>query len=331
MIRFLGALTLIALSVLALFMTWPQFAQLELTSPWMQITSMRGLAVAAALVLAVLFGMFRAGATRLKGYFTALTAITTVFVIVNAGIVFSRGVFQGELPRPKAEQVRVLAWNTLGDSVKLEYLARAVDEAKPNVIVLSETTRGHASALATSLLNDLGIEYTVHTVAFDEVYKARSTSVLVAASLGDYRVVETHGNTSVVPSVVLEPVDRGNRPRLVGVHLVSPNLTDNAQWLADFAWLQQICTLPNTVIAGDTNSTADQLMHLSGCSLASLDTRTAAIGTWPATLPPILGAQLDQVLSTPNWRASGFAVLTGEDLSGSDHRPVAAVLTQTKS
>jgi endonuclease/exonuclease/phosphatase (EEP) superfamily protein YafD len=50
------------------------------------------------------------------------------------------------------------------------------------------------------------------------------------------------------------------------------------------------------------------------------------VGTWPTNVPALVGAPIDHVLATPNWRATGFRVLAGEDAAGSDHRPVLARL-----
>jgi endonuclease/exonuclease/phosphatase (EEP) superfamily protein YafD len=53
---------------------------------------------------------------------------------------------------------------------------------------------------------------------------------------------------------------------------------------------------------------------------------TAAVGTWPTLLPPLLGAPIDPVLATPAWQPIGFRVIESADGAGSDHRPVVAQL-----
>lgn len=326
MARFLGSLILIALTVGALLATWPQLADLDMQAPWAQIVAMRGTGAAAALFVAMVLVLVRAGAGRARGYLSALSFIFFVFAAANVGVLLFRGVFPADLPKPQQEQIRILEWNTLGDQVKIEYLARAVDEVKPTVIVLPETTNGHATELAKYLKDDLGEEFIVHTVAFDQVYKARSTSVLVNTTLGDYAIVDTYGNTSVVPSVVLEPVIAGSGPRIVGIHSVSPVSGEMNRWREDFKWLDQMCALPDTIIAGDTNATPDQHHSLQGCELASLQSRAGGLGTWPTTLPAIMGAQVDQVMTTSGWKSVGFSVMSSEDASGSDHRPIASVI-----
>lgn len=328
--RFIAALFLIALVLGGTLATWPQLADLELTSPWLQIVSMRGLGAAIALFFAMVFVLVRAGASQRRGYLSALTFICFAFAAVNVGILFVRGVFPGELPSPQSEQIRVVSWNTLGDKVALESLADVADRSHAEVIVLPETTKAHADALARMLRNDLGTDFAVHTVSFDPNYKALSTSVLIDKALGTYAISTGYGNTSVVPSVVLEPADSSSKPRIVGIHSVSPITEEMDSWKVDRDWLATICALPNTVIAGDANATADQLRSLKGCDLSSVQAGAGGLGTWPTTLPAILGAPIDQVLTTGEWKATGFAVYSEEDGSGSDHRPIAAVLVPSK-
>lgn len=328
--RFARSLLLIALAVGATFATWPQLADLELTLPWAHIVSMRGLGAAIALFIALVLLLVRAGAKQQRGFFSALAFVFMAFAVANAAVVGIRGVFPGELPKPEANQVRVVAWNTLGDEVSTDAIADTADTARANVVVLPETTRAHAEAVAGVLRADYGRDFAVHTVAFDQTYKARSTSVLVERRLGEYRITESLGNTSVLPSVVLEPVDRGSRPTLVGIHLVSPVSGEMNQWRSDLAWLAEVCAQPNTIIAGDANATSDHLRQIDGCSFSAAQAGAGGLGTWPTTLPAVLGAPVDLALTSPDWRAIGYAVLAEGDLAGSDHRPIVAVLIPAK-
>jgi len=329
--RLIGSLALIALAVAGLFATWPQIAELEFTAPWVQIVSMRGLGAAAALLLALIFVMLRAGARKRRGLLSALAFMFAAFAIANAAILGIRGVFPGELPKPQADQIRVAAWNTMGDEVRVETIADIVDATRANIVVLPETTQVHAEALADVLREDFGTEFAVHTVAFDLVYKARSTSVLIETKLGEYQITEEFGNTSVVPSVVLEPIERGTKPRIVGIHSVSPISGEMDRWRDDQTWLGGLCELPNTIVAGDVNATPDHLRSFSGCSFAAVDAGAGGLGTWPTTLPAILGAPVDVVLTTSEWKSIGFSVLSETDTAGSDHRAVAAVLIPNKN
>src|SRR5205085_12682675 len=58
------------------------------------------------------------------------------------------------------------------------------------------------------------------------------------------------------------------------------------------------------------------------CRDGALATRNAAVGTWPTSMPALIGTPIDHVLATPNWTFTGFRVLSDDDSAGSDHRPV---------
>ena len=63
--------------------------------------------------------------------------------------------------------------------------------------------------------------------------------------------------------------------------------------------------------------------EVSARSSAAFDADDAAeVKRFFDELPP----PIDHVLATPNWRFTGFRVLTDEDSAGSDHRPVLARL-----
>jgi endonuclease/exonuclease/phosphatase family metal-dependent hydrolase len=87
-------------------------------------------------------------------------------------------------------------------------------------------------------------------------------------------------------------------------------------------------------MAGDFNSTLDELNSLSTkpgsdfgqCTDAGHASHSAAIGTWPTSLPALLGAQIDHVMYTSEWRVVAMHVIRTEDNAGSDHRPIVATL-----
>jgi endonuclease/exonuclease/phosphatase family metal-dependent hydrolase len=65
---------------------------------------------------------------------------------------------------------------------------------------------------------------------------------------------------------------------------------------------------------------------MGDCIAASLTTGNGAVGTWPTRLPPLLGAPIDNVMTTPDITVTGYRVITSTDDAGSDHRPVVARL-----
>ena len=173
--------------------------------------------------------------------------------------------------------------------------------------------------------------------AFDYIAKARSTTVLVSAAIGEYVVDETVGNTTVLPSMVLRP-DGHDGPTIIGVHPVAPLPSQLANWRADLDWINGICRGEQTILAGDLNATADHFRTIGGdsggalrlglgdCLDAGLLTGNGAVGTWPTRLPAILGAPIDHIMVTDDITVTGFRVITTEDGTGSDHRPIVARL-----
>jgi endonuclease/exonuclease/phosphatase family metal-dependent hydrolase len=90
-------------------------------------------------------------------------------------------------------------------------------------------------------------------------------------------------------------------------------------------------------MAGDFNSTLDHYAGLTAksargdgdlgaCHDGARAEKSAAVGTWPTSLPTSLGAPIDHVMASDEWAFTGFRVIGTEDGAGSDHRPVVAQL-----
>jgi endonuclease/exonuclease/phosphatase family metal-dependent hydrolase len=174
----------------------------------------------------------------------------------------------------------------------------------------------------------------VYTVAYDQISKARSTTLLISSTLGEYDVDESAKTTAVLPSVVATPRD-GTGPTIIAMHALAPLPPMLAGWRADLEWAARACSGDNVILAGDFNATLDHFSgigHIPGatlgnCADAALATDNAAVGTWPTALPALLSAPIDHVMATANWRVTGMRVIESHDTYGSDHRPVLAQLT----
>ena len=131
-----------------------------------------------------------------------------------------------------------------------------------------------------------------HTLAFNRIAKAKSTSVLVSTELGSYSQDSSRGSTSVVPTLVMTS-DDGSGPTIIAAHPVAPITGYLDAWHADLRWLATACTGENIIMAGDLNSTIDHYGPLANttadsigdCRDAALHTGDAAAGTWPANPP----------------------------------------------
>lgn len=349
--RFLSALIAIGASVALLILSWPQFFGLQNTWIIAHAVSLRGLMLvgAAALVVVLLLIMLFRPLRALAGL---LVVALLGFGVANVAILASRGIGQdaampaaAETASPAdeagtAQRVTVLSWNTLGDAPGAEEIAKLALEQDADILTLPETTEKTGVAIAEAMRVG-GRPMWVHTVAFDLVSKARSTTLLISPELGGYEVTSAAGsgppgNTNVLPTVVAAPTD-GKGPTVIAVHAVSPIQFEMSNWRSDLDWLAAQCTGDDIIMAGDFNATIDHMAGrapvdpavLGDCRDAALSAGSAAVGTWPASAPMLLGSPIDHVLTTPNWQVDSMSVIGSRDASGSDHRPIVATLSLT--
>jgi endonuclease/exonuclease/phosphatase (EEP) superfamily protein YafD len=340
--RFLAAIALVIAAALLLVLAWPQLFGLQRTALVAQAVSLRGLGTVVALVIVVTLTLFALLGPSFRRFGSALALLALAFALINVAVLATRGAGSPSFPTKSASTITVLAWNTLGDATGSQAIATLAIDAGADIVSLPETTRGTADAVA-GLMKAAGHPMAVHTIAFGEVAKARSTSLLVATKLGDYRIDADAGSTSQLPSVVAKPAD-GSGPTIVAVHAVAPIPGELARWRADLRWLASACAGTNTIMAGDFNATIDHFVGLGStmsaapaggaataktlgnCTDAAVATKNAAVGTWPTALPALFGAPIDHVMATPDWTITGMRVIESADKAGSDHRPIVAQL-----
>ncbi len=321
----LGGLALLLLA------TWPQALGLQRTLVIAQLTALRGPLVPAALSAALLAGGLALG-SRANRRFGGLMAIVFITVAaLNVAVIASRGLGAAPAMELRTGDLRVLAWNTLKDAPGADVIARFALERDVHVLALPETSRATADAVAR-LMGDAGRPVQVFSLAFHETNLARATALLVSWSLGEYELYEAAGSTPRAPSVVARPTS-GNGPTLIAAHPVPPLPGGMVAWRTGLAWLAERCREGEVIMAGDFNATLEHFagLHDAGADLgACLDgariTGSAAVGTWPSQLPPLLGSPIDRVLATDEWEFLGFRVVTELDGFGSDHRALLAAL-----
>ena len=346
--RFLAAFVgLAALAFLGVAF-WPQLVGLSRTWPWAGIVALRGSAMVVALLLAVaLFLLAKLGRplrtlTRPIGFWLIIFIAASGWMLYDRGLgldnaspALSDSATADSAANVAAGDITVLSWNTMGDKPAALTIARRALENNANVVVLAETSAETAHNVALIMAQG-GVSFSEHVTAFDTDYIGHSTALLIADSLGEYRIDDTAGNTAVSPSIIAVPVN-GQGPTIVAAHAVSPNALSMGHWRSDLAWLQTICERDNVILAGDLNATVDNLSglttagttgtHLGSCIDAAATTKNAGVGTWPAWAPAWLGAPIDHVMASPLWTASAFRVLTDVDTGQADHRPIVATLT----
>lgn len=343
--RFLTALLLGGAALVLLTFGWPQLFGLQNSWVVAHAVSLRGLGVAVAaagLVVLLLLTPIRP-LRRLAG---SLGVLLLLFALGNAAVLATRGIgvaaaaaTQTTTASARAtDDVTVLSWNTLGDEPGAAAIARLALDQGADIVTLPETTEATGEKVA-ALMREGGRPMWVHTIAFDQISKARSTTLLISPDLGDYSVSNPGGsgppgNTNVLPTVVATPID-GVGPTIIAVHAVAPINWEMSNWRSDLDWLADQCSGGNVIMAGDFNATVD---HMSGresaaeavlgrCRDSALATGSGAVGTWPTFLPPLLGSPIDHVLATPNWQTDSMNVIQSSDAAGSDHRPIVATLS----
>ena len=324
----LTALVLVALLVVAI---WPIALGLQRANGIAQFVSLRGAATLGILV-AGLFVLLLALAVRsFRRLGSMLAVLLLIGAVIDGGIVLTRGIGVGAAATGRADAaITVLAWNTLGDAPGPQTIAELSLETGADVVSLPETTEDTAIEVAV-LMREAGRPMWVNTLSFGDAVAARSTSLLTSADLGQYVRDDSRGTTGAVPTVIAVPAD-GSGPTIIAAHPVAPIPGYFDTWRSDLEWLAGVCVGDDVIMAGDLNSTLDHYAGLgdSGvlgdCVDAAKSTGDAGVGTWPASVPPLLGAPIDHVMSTPDWTAIDTQVIEERDDAGSDHRPIVATL-----
>lgn len=330
MLRLLGILFTVPLAIATAVVVWPQFFRLEQTYPFAQLVAARGAVLGVLLAIAAL-ALLLLLARPLRGFAASVLIVALLGAGATGLIGMTRGFGAEGLPAATDRSLRVLTWNTAGDAVSAETIARQIVEQGADIVALPETTEEVGERVAV-MLRDQGRPMWVHHVQFrpDVVAgpKAWFTTVLVSPDLGPYSVIESaedgSSNTGSVPSVVLMPVD-GSGPTIVAVHAVAPRMEDMEQWRSDLRWIADQCPQGDVILAGDFNTTVDHMASLGidggdmgYCRDVASRTGNGLAGTWPSSLPAQFSVPIDHVMATPNRRPSGSLVLP--DAGGSDHR-----------
>jgi endonuclease/exonuclease/phosphatase (EEP) superfamily protein YafD len=331
--RSLGVLVTVIFACVAAVVTWPQFFRLEQTLGVAHVVALRGASVAGFAVLAVLF-LLLAASRRIRGFAVSMALVCVLAAICGGVTLGLRGYGSDTLPAKQSDSVRVMTWNTAGEATSAEEIAQTAVAMDADIIALPETTEATGEEVAL-LMRDLDHPMWVHTEAYNEDIErgpdAWQTTLLISPDLGDYSVIEASSDgTTVLPSAIAMPVD-GTGPIVVAAHAVAPQPEYLDQWRDDLDWLADQCVDGNVIMAGDFNATLDHMSRLGQgdadmgyCYDAAARTGNGAAGTWPSSIPELLGSPIDHVLATSNWRISGSAVI--DKTEGSDHRPLVVQL-----
>jgi endonuclease/exonuclease/phosphatase (EEP) superfamily protein YafD len=332
--RVLSAAVIIALGVVLLLAAWPQLVGIQREAGVVQATTMRGMLAAVALLGVALFALIAVVWVNVRQFAGVVALLLLLFAGIQFAVLTTRGAGELEFAAKQPGDLTVLAWNTLGDSPDAEVTVDLILTEDADIVVLPETSEEYARAVQASL-GEAGVGMQVIPLSYDEISKARSTMVLISVELGEYARDDSRGGTDTLPSVLAVPLD-GSGPTIVGAHPVAPVPGEMAAWRQGLDWLAARCAGDNVILAGDLNSTldhytgldaaSDESGGLGGCRDGARVTGNAAVGTWPTSIPTLLGAPIDHVMATANWDFVGFRVIATHDGELSDHRPVVAQL-----
>lgn len=333
--RLVGLLITVLFAIATAVVAWPQFFGVEQLFPIAQLVAMRAVLVAGYLAIAVL-ALLLLLARPLRGFAASILVVALLGGAIHGGILFVRGLGPGELPEKTDASIRVMTWNTAGEAVPAADIALTIVEQDADVIALPETAREVGRDIAL-MLRESGHPMWVHHVNFHpdvaDGPQAWQTTILISPDLGDYSVIDSSrdrtSNTGQVPSVVAMPVD-GQGPTIVAVHAVAPRPETMELWRADLRWIADQCPGGDVILAGDFNASIDHVASLGtlggdmgACRDVATRTGTGGAGTWPASVPALLGSPIDHIMATENWDAEGSILLEG---GGSDHRALVVQL-----
>jgi endonuclease/exonuclease/phosphatase (EEP) superfamily protein YafD len=330
--RLVAAILLVAAALILLVLLWPQLFHLQDQPYIAQVVSLRGLDLAIALVLLVLFVIAALAIRPLRRVLLSFVALLLVFSLVSFAILDARGFNQDPTATKATSDITVLSWNTKGGMPGAYDIAQLALAEHADVIALPETTQLTGN-IVSNIMKSHGRPMWVYSAAHGYIYQSHATTLLISAALGKYTVDSSVGDTSVLASIVARP-DSGTGPTFVAVHAVSPKPDELFNWRSDLHFLSGLCTGPNLIMAGDFNSTLDELNSLSTkpgadfgqCTDAGHASHSASIGSWPTSLPALLGAQIDHIMYTSAWKVVSMHVIRTQDNAGSDHRPIVATL-----
>lgn len=328
--RTVAAVIIVLAAVALAILAWPQLFGLARAPVAAQVVSLRGLALVAGLVGALLLTVIALLSAIARRLAASLAIVLLAFCAVNGAVLATRGLGNPAFESPTESSLTVLSWNTLGDAPGAAVIAGLAIEESAGVVALPETTNATGVEVA-AIMESAGLPMQVFTLAYDES-PTRSTTLLISADLGEYEMDESLV-TTVMPTVVATPLS-GSGPVLMAVHTGAPIPPMTLVWGADLKRMAVACSGDNVIMAGDFNATVDHLdglgagaASLGSCRDAAFASGNAAVGTWPTFLPPLLGAPIDHVMATGDWRVNGMRVIESHDGYGSDHRPILVQLS----
>lgn len=328
----------LVLLVVAGLLTFPAVFGLGAVPGLLHLVSFRGWAVLAAGGVGVLVAVVAVLRRRHRdrGGWWVLAGVVLAVAAANAAVLGVRSLpTAAASPGPAPDgrpTVTVLEYNTEGGATTAAQIARLAAGAGADVIALPETGARMAERIAADpAVADRGYQVFTHQ---EQPINGSETSLLVARSMGPYRVLDTP--TVGLGAVRVVPVD-GSGPVLAAVHTAPPtedfgyDVWERSVTAAAGLAVPGAVPGATSIVAGDFNATLDHqpLRDLGGAVDAARAAGAGAQGTWPSNWPALLGAPIDHVLFDPAaWSVSASHTV---QLGGSDHRGLVVTLDAVDS
>lgn len=213
----------------------------------------------------------------------------------------------------------VASVNVKGGNASVEEVAALVVGSDADLVALPEAGEDYRVRLESAL----GGGYTgVSLQVSDSAVSA--VSVLYRSDLGD--ITAEPSISGSFPTWELTGGELGSM-RFVAFHAYPPLPLATGSWRGDLQGLQQFCrSADGAVIAGDFNATLDHSALRTvtdGCADAADMSGAGLHGTWPASAPGPLRAQIDHVFATEGVQADSVEFT---EIAGTDHLAVVADL-----
>ncbi|TCK27152.1 endonuclease/exonuclease/phosphatase family protein [Pseudonocardia endophytica] len=312
-LRWLAALLLTALAAIAvvpdLLFGMDRFA------PFVQLNAFRPMALAALVVVVVVFALV----TVFRRRVWPITAGLALVAVAGASMVLPRAV--ADPPTAVGAPLTVLSLNVYEGNADVDSLAALIRSEQPDVVAIPESGQRFRSEL-DPLIAPLGYRSEASTAS----NRPDVGGVTLAWSdrLGDLRI--RVGQSRPFPYIEATGGGLGDL-RFAAYHSVAPTRGATDEWRDDLELLRQWCSGPTpAVVAGDFNATLDHSVlrdATAGCDDAASRTGEGLTGTWPNWAPRWLGPQIDHVFSTNGTDAESFRVI---DVPGTDHRAILTTL-----
>ncbi|GAB3226183.1 endonuclease/exonuclease/phosphatase family protein [Glycomyces halotolerans] len=289
-----------------------------LETGWLLITTV---AFTPYMVVAALLG---AGLQALVRHWRAV-AVTAVLALAMAVAAAPRAI-GSEQPAAAGVELKAMTVNLYVGEANLEYIVDLVDEHRPDLLSVQETTPYALDELAA-----LGLEDRMPHVIATTGWAAEGTTLYSRHPVERLERYEPDGTFHQVAAEVTLPDDTS--VRFMAVHTAAPlNRERIPEWERDFEQLPRPEADVPWILAGDFNATLDHHAMRELIASGYVDAADATGEGLAATWRPIDGGRLRGLLRPPPITLDHvlvderIAVLDLEvlDKRGSDHAPVVA-------